>query len=307
MTNNPSENKPKLINRLALPIFIGFFVLLAVYSREYKEAIIGGIKISCLTVIPAVFPFFVLADLLQTYSCGAKKDSKICKILNISATSRTSVLIGLTCGFPLGVKCITELYAKKSISKDEYERLCLYLNNPSAAFVISGVGMGLLGSIKIGILLYLSVILSALLIGFYLGTKSKEIHNAGEISRQSFDFATSIKNAGLSSMYLSSFIIFFSCINGIFKKIIKGSLFLCLFAVFSEIGNSVVLIGSNIAFSLYQKFTLLSFALGFSGFSVIMQSFALLPKEISRKRIILYKFIQGMLCTAISTLLFVFI
>ena len=68
------------------------------------------------------------------------------------------------------------MYDNGIISKKEAERVMTFCNNPGSAFVISAVGVSLFGSLKLGIILYVCVILSSVIVGavgrlFYRGEK----------------------------------------------------------------------------------------------------------------------------------------
>jgi hypothetical protein len=58
------------------------------------------------------------------------------------------------------------MYDRGDISAREFTRLMTFCNNPGSAFVISAVGVSLLGNGRLGVLIYVCVILSALVVGF---------------------------------------------------------------------------------------------------------------------------------------------
>lgn len=219
------------------------------------------------------------------------------KLFTLPASLLPAFVLGTVCGFPLGVNAAVVHYKNGSLSKKELEDFCGFANNPSLAFVISGIGAGLWGDVRLGIALYISVVLSAITVGILFRRKQNNIAKTNVISRQSFNLVESIKKAGVSSLTVSSYIIFFSALIGVLKNLIDDPLVLTTISSLLEITNA-----SSLAASLGAKFSfsgeiLTAFALGFSGLSVHLQTISILPKEISTKRYFLMKLSQGILCS----------
>ena len=289
-------------------IFILTVAALTLNASLVRESIINGIRLSALSVIPSLFPFFILSDFLSAKYQPKNKifSNLVCRIFGISKASVGCVILGFICGFPLGVKSATELYSDKIIDKDECERLCIIANNPSFGFVASGVGAGMFGNPYIGVILYVSVILSAVAVGFLAKQKRHKSKNISNISRQSFDLSLSIKSAALSSIYVSSYIIFFSGVLGIVSSFCKSELLKILFSSVLEIGNAASVISKSKILSPASSITLTSFALGFSGLSVFMQAVSYLPPEISKGKLLGYKLIQGAISAVCAIALYSF-
>lgn len=297
MTSEQEKNKTKgsLRSKGALIIFVLTTALLFIYNDEAKEGFVRGLRLSALSVIPAIFPFFILSDFLFAFYEPKKGffSSLFERIFGITASGFKAYLIGIICGFPLGVKCASELYRQNKITLNECERLSTVASSPSLAFVISGVGAGLRGSLKEGILLYLCVIISSFFTGILFKSNSQKIKFSAQISEQSFDLANSIKRAAYSSVSVGAYISFFSIISVILVSLVKNELLILFITSFLEIGNASVLISNSSVLSPALNFSLTAFALGFSGLSVFMQGLEYLPKEASKSRILFMKLIQG--------------
>ena len=154
-------------------------------------------------------------------------------------------------------------------------------------------------------MLYFSVILSACITGFIFRRKKKDFTKSEYISRQSFSLVESIKSAGMSSITISSYIIFFSALISLVEKIFGNDFFLALISAFLEIAGASNLI-ARLSNSLgVYSLILTAFALGFSGFSVHLQSFVFMPKELSKKRYLLMKLVQGVISALIISLYFI--
>ena len=168
------------------------------------------------------------------------------------------------------------------------------------AFVVSGIGVGVLGSIKKGIMLFFACIISAVICGMLFRNSEEEPQHLKYISGQRFDLTESIKGAGLTSLVISSFIIFFSAIITPIGRLVDNQFAFASIASLLEVSSAVDII-SKLHGKL--KILLLGFALGFSGLSVHLQSFSILPRDFSKARYLLIKAVQGLICAFLSSLL----
>ena len=302
MTSKALKSKKRSARLTIMPIIcLAITLLMLVFSGPIEEAVIRGINLAALRIIPTLFPFMVLSDLWVS-SVGADNDNflfkSISRLLGISRESTISLLIGIFCGFPLGVKSAASLYENKIISQDELSHLAPLINLPSLAFVVSGVGAGIYKSAFIGILLYFSTLTASIFISSFNRSKKKSVQNMGFIPRQNFNLVESIKKAGMSSVIVASYIIFFSAVIGLVSAMSGSPLFSTLLSTVFEVGNSVSLIGA-FEFPIYIKLPLTAFALGFSGLSVHFQAFVFLPEEVSRKDYLIKKLLIGLLSAII--------
>ena len=148
---------------------------------------------------------------------------------------------------------------------------------------------------------------SAFIIGFFSKSKSCKIGYSIYKSEQNFDLTKSIKNAVYSSLNVSSYIVFFSTLLGIFFAISKNLLLTTYISPILEIGNATSLLSENRFISPNLSFALTAFSLGFSGLSVYMQTLTFLPGDISKTKILIIKLLQGAICAALAFLFYRFI
>lgn len=290
-----------------ITICLALFVFAIYFAGPVKDGVIYGFKICVFNILPTLFPFFILSDLWNSV-IRLRKDSIAAKcfesLFGINGEGMSSFVLGSLCGFPLGIKSATEKYKDGLIDKEELEALSAISNNPSFAFVISGVGMGLFSSFKIGIILYFSVLLSASAVGFIFKSKVKKAQIQRENTQQSFNLVESIKHAGHSSITVSSYIIFFSGIIGVIKKMIDTPIVISVISSFLEIGSACNIIREQSEHLGYLSMPLIAFSLGFSGLSVFLQAFSFLPSNISKSKYLYKKFLQGILSAVITTIFY---
>ena len=306
MTRKITIEKGCYRGQLTTVICITLACFMIFMGDKMRVAIYDGLLFSVSTIIPTLFPFFVFSDFwTSAFYINPNGVVSKCfkKLFNVNGCAVTALLSGLICGFPIGVKVATGLYKENKISKNELKKISGFVNNPSAAFVISGVGAGIFKDVRLGLMMYISVIFSSIITGVLFRGKHENIQNTAEIQRQSFNLTNSIINAGINSLNVTSCIIFFSGIIGITSTLIKAESPLTCISIFLEITNAVKMISKSKNLTQLGRLTLTAFALGFSGFSVHLQTFCFLPKEISRAEYILMKLIQGVIC-ALSIFIF---
>ena len=184
------------------------FSLSLFFPDEISRAVKRALSLSSNVIIPSVFPFIIISDYLYSYTdFGSFKimGRLFERIFKINKSGLYAFTLGLICGFPLGVRCASELYENCEISKDEYERLIGFSNNTGPAFLICGIGLGLRGSVRDGIILYFSMLLSAITVGalFSIGKKCECIKETKR-DKKPFYITESIKNAGLGTLNICS-------------------------------------------------------------------------------------------------------
>lgn len=302
------KNIKILISLIILTLSAFISVFLSPYITKYTN---DGLRLCANTIIGSVFPFLILTDIFVAF---ARFDSIGCfrrlfeKIFKINGYAITAYAVGLICGFPLGVKVAVDLYKSGLISRDECERLIGFSNNTGPAFVIGGVGFGLRGSVKEGIILYFSMLIASAISGFIIGLGKKSTSVNNEYERNSiYDFISSVKNAATNTLNVCAFVVFFSVISGILSLVIKNEIAYSLAVSIAEVSNAAKVLARS-SYPRKISLSLTSFAISFSGISVHMQAKCFTyGTEISMKRYYITKILQGTLSATVTfflTLLF---
>ncbi len=281
---------------LLLSFFFSYF-----FAYEVSELVRSGLYFCFTTIIGSVFPFMILTDALFAFSNFENMPflgRAFEKLFNISGYGVRAFFAGIICGFPLGVKAACDLYQSGAISKEECERLIGFANNTGPAFIVFAIGAVMRKSLFDGAVLYLSMIFSAIIVGILMGLGKGHTREKKKFCKVEYSLVDSVKSAGLNTLYICSFITFFSVLLGLLKKILPSSIY--LYAVpFLEVGNaSKILSESHI--NPVKSLLLTSFAISFSGISVFLQAKSFLPKEISVKKYTLAKIMQGCISALIA-------
>ncbi len=276
------------------------------FSDEIAHSVRSGLMLCANVIIPSVFPFIILSDFLLhsiNFSSLRPLGYLFRKTFNINSAALPAFLLGLLCGFPLGVRCAVSLYEDGRISREECERLIGFSNNTGPAFLISGIGLGLRGNVIEGVILYVSMTLSALICGFVFGFGRKCSEDSGDIiQKYPFSLTDSIKNAGLNTLNICSYLTFFALFCGLLKKALGVSLPYLLLIPFLEVGSAASILSKATLLPPAVSLALTSLAVGFSGFCVHMQAMSFIrPARLGCKKYFCMKLFQGAISFSLTT------
>lgn len=249
-----------------------FFLIIA--TDTVTEAAKKALILCATSVIPALFPFFVLTGLMV--SCGTitslgKFFAPIAdKLFKTSGTGAVVFVIGILCGYPTGAKVISELYLSGGLTREESERLLAFCNNSGPLFVIGAVGCGMLGNKKLGIVIYCIHVISAVITGVFLSLFAKEQERKIVINEANLSFGEafteSVENAVKSILNVCGYVVFFGCLVSVIKPYIPGIFINSLFEV--TVGAKDI-ISSGLKTD--DMLLLLSGTIGFGGVCVYFQ------------------------------------
>lgn len=298
-----------------------FIVLFILNLNSCIEAALNGAKLAFTAILPTIFPFSVICNLLIAYD-GVNIYSKIlgpliCKPLRLSKNCSFPLVASFLCGYPLGAKYSSDIYNLGYIDKNEYERLLNIASNAGPIFILGAVSIAMLNDIRYGYILLIANYLSSFIIGFLIKSKGnsyshKDFSKPKTNSSNSFgsNLKMALENAINTTLNIFAFIILFSVIINIIKSTtlikdaflllenlfnISNNLFYSIFLGSIEFTNGCKLI-SLLDISINLKLSIISFILCFSGLSVFAQVSSIISKDNPNyKRYIFYKFIQGIL------------
>lgn len=208
--------------RYLFPV-LGIAALLC-FSTEAAQAVREGLCICATSVIPALFPFFVLTN----YFLGirsARQPSRAADWLmsacfGLRGSCMTPLLLSFTGGYPVGASCAVRMYEDGVLSKREAERLLLFCNNSGPAFFFGVIGGTVLHNVKAGALLYLAHILAALCCGAFLRVTEENHFTLRRVSPKQPEqrgFLDAISLSCASLLQISGLIVFFSVMLALFE------------------------------------------------------------------------------------------
>lgn len=162
-------SKGRISRLLSIGTALLALVMLAAFSSPAIAGARRGLDTCASVIVPSLLPFFVLSSLLSALGgpalLGRRASKLMSKLFGVSGGGAPAFLLGLSGGYPLGAAAVCDLYRRGDVEKGEAERLLGFCNNSGPAFILGAAGAGVFGSAKLGLLLYLSHALAALLLG----------------------------------------------------------------------------------------------------------------------------------------------
>ena len=277
-------------------------------AREVRQAVGEGLALCTGSVIPALFPFLCVSSLLMALGFGeaaAGPLGGLMRLYGLDGPASSALLLGLVGGYPVGARTAAELVEQGSLTREEGERLLTFCNNANPAFLINVLGVGVFGSVRVGVWLWLIHLLSALLAGLLVGRPARG--NRRSIS-------AGARHLPVRAVRLSSALV------GAVRSALTAMAGVCAFVVFCYVMalplrrlpglGGTVLTGLVELFSASVRlpadgtgFVLAAGLAGWGGVSVHCQTLAVLGDGLSTVPYLKGKAVQGLLSAALAAAL----
>ena len=157
---------------LVAAMALWFAAALLCRPEEAAAAAEEGLRLCAQTVIPSLFPFFVVVSLLIRMGAAQRLQGLFAPFMGplfgLRGVCAAPLVAGLAGGYPSGARTAAELFDQGVLTREEAERCLGFVNNCGPAFILSYVGTEVLHSGRGGVYLYLIHVLSALLTGMIL-------------------------------------------------------------------------------------------------------------------------------------------
>lgn len=288
------------MKRLGNTLLLLFLPALAVFwivrSADVHAATEAALRLCVYTLLPALFPFFVLTSLLISLGfpelLSRLLTRPMARLFHLGGGGASALLLGFLGGYPAGARTVCELYTAGEVSRDEAERLLAFANNASPAFFVSFVGGEVFGDPRLGLWLWLIHVFSALAVGLLFRGKGP-VRRCALPRREAASFSAALVPAVASALsaYLTvcSFVLLFSLVS---FPLDGHPLLLGLF----ELSRGVAALPAT-----RLGFALAGFFCGFGGLAVQLQTLAfILPAALSARKHIAGKLLQGILAGTLS-------
>lgn len=117
---------------------------MVVLILDSKTALVGaseGVMLCLMTVIPSLFPFFVLSILLTSSLMGTNLAflRPMGILCGLPSGAESLLVAGFLGGYPAGAQAIGESYRSGQLCKAEAQRLLAFCNQPGPAFLFGMV------------------------------------------------------------------------------------------------------------------------------------------------------------------------
>lgn len=188
------------LNPLLAAGLLSFMLLLMLlaYPVEGVAAAVRGILIWWDVLFPALFPFFVISELMLGFGIvhffGSLLDPLMRPVFRVPGIGGFVLTMGFASGYPVGSRLTSQLWEQKLVSREEGERLVAFTTTSDPIFLIGAVSVGFFHDPGMAVILGAAHYGTALLVGILMryhgrGAMSLPPHakGGGNLISRSFD------------------------------------------------------------------------------------------------------------------------
>ena len=258
-----------------------------------------GIALCTATVLPSLFPFFVLSGLLTFALSGTKSKflRPLGRFCGMPEGSESLLLIGLLGGYPTGAHTVTQVWQDGKLTERDAKHLLSFCSNAGPAFLF-GICGSLFTNWWMPLLLWGIQIVSALLTAHYL--RAPHRNHAGITAGSGFSLPLALDRAIRTSARVCGWVVLFRIgITCLEQRILYFLPLLprLLISGILELTNGCCLLTS--APSEELRFLLAGVFLSFGGLCVLMQT-ASVTGRLGIGSYLKGKLVQTLLCLLLS-------
>lgn len=288
--------KTKITTLIITVLLVTIIILFLTFPTTIMNAVAFSISIWKDNLIPSLFPFFLISELLINYGfvelLGELLKNIMNKIFHLPGEASFVLIGSLISGFPSSSKYINELLTNNQISEFDASYLLKFNHFSNPLFVIGTIGVLLLNNKNVGIFILSIHILSNFIIAIIYRPKEKKYVQEKISIKSGINkmYKRRIKNNSSFSTILSNSI--FKTINTLLLLLGIITVFLIINSLIKNIFNtnkftSAIISGilemtggiKNIALlnlSLKIKATIIGSFISFGGLSIHMQVMSVL-------------------------------
>lgn len=293
-----------MVKKALTAFFAGLGMLMLILdSKTALSGGIAGVDVCVRTVIPSLFPFFVLTILLTGTLSGLQMKllrpiGRLCKMPD---GSEPLLLLGLLGGYPAGAQAIAQTYAAGQLSRKDAQRLLGFCNNAGPSFLF-GIAALSFPSPWMPWALWGIHMLSAILTGFLL--PGKPCSNVHKSSTGCISLSQAMERAIRVMAKVCSWIILFRIVLAFCDRWFLWYFPVAVRAILVgilELANGCLQLGNISSVSL--RFCVCSAILSLGGISVTMQTLSV-TGSLGMGQYLPGKLIQCVLSILFSLLIF---
>ncbi len=270
------KNKIKNILIIIISLLLLYFIITK--KEIIKISIIYGTSMWFNYLVPSLFPFFIISDILINYNITLYIPKYITNILkrlfNITDKMLTVFLLSLISGFPSSARNIKTLYEEKSIEKEEANHILIFSHFANPVFILVTIPMLL--NINTSHIILLSHYLSNIIIGLIFKNKFTHKEDIKIINHNKYNLSNiliaSVNKTIDSLLSICGIVVTFYLLGVIITTTLNLNLYnSTLLKGLFEITSGIDLL-KNINISNIYKTIITTCLLSFGGLSIHMQT-----------------------------------
>ena len=277
--------------------FTGMLVLIF-DGKAAAEGIRHGIEICLQTLIPSLFPFFLLSGIITASLVGQPIPclSIIGKFCHIPRGSESLLAVGILGGYPVGAGMVWNAHRDGLLTADEANRMVIFCNNAGPSFLF-GILSHFFPSVTYVWCLWGIQVFAALLTGFLTGGTERTITMTGTVPfRLSDVMSRSIRNMSTVCGWVILFRMILEFLDRWLFQMVTPETQVILTG-FLELSNGCLRLQAIPDTG--TRFLLATVMLSSGGLCILMQTLSVFPR-LRMKQYILGKTIHLILSTLLS-------
>ena len=118
-------------------------LMLILDSKVALQGAKQGLELCVQTIVPSLFPFFVISILLTDSLSGCKISAlnPLLRFCKMPMGSENLLIVGFLGGYPVGAKCVYDTWKRGQITTIEAKRCMGFCSNAGPAFIFGMCGM----------------------------------------------------------------------------------------------------------------------------------------------------------------------
>lgn len=162
------------IHPLSITALVALFIimLMTIFPTETLQSSLRGLSIWWEVLFPALFPFFVISELLLGFGIvhffGKLLDPLMRPLFRLPGIGGFVVTMGYISGYPVGARLTSQLWAQRLITRAEGERLVAFTTTSDPIFLIGAVSVGFFQNVAVAPILGAAHYGGGLLIGLLM-------------------------------------------------------------------------------------------------------------------------------------------
>ena len=170
-----------LIHPLSFLSFAALLIALfmSIYPYEALQSSLRGLSIWWEVLFPALFPFFVISELLLGFGIvhffGKLLDPLMRPVFRLPGIGGFVVTMGSISGYPVGARLTAQLWEQGLINRTEGERLVAFTTTSDPIFLIGAVSIGFFHNAQLAAILAAAHYGGGLIIGLLMRYHDKHL------------------------------------------------------------------------------------------------------------------------------------
>lgn len=278
---------------------------LLLFPAQAAQGAKNGVDYSLNILIPSLYPFMVLSVFIVKSGLSEKLGKVLEKptqaLFRLPGGAAASIVMSVVGGFPAGARSAAALAEAGLVTQEQAGRMMVFCVNAGPSFLITAVGVGFLHSARAGAVLFLSQLVSFLLMGILSSlfarpaqrgrAKPQPARRVG-MAQALIDSAA---DAAYSTLMMCCLVILFAAGMNLIRSAVAVPLVsVVCSAVFEVTGGCADLARTGAPLWVF------ALAVGWGGVCVHMQAYACLGGvKIRKGRFALCRLLQGLISAAV--------